>query len=207
MPTSPTLLFNEWITLVALHEELLASLGNDLFREYARGKSAFDLATTEICREIATRLARCQEHQDEVLRDFGPSTGLLGRGLAGWFAGRNLASFRASVLELQTQLGRRALGVYDTQPLLEGERHRDRCVAALRLGRTAERKWQEILCSRGRGPATPAAVQLLVQIYNLAGKLQLRPWLYRLLKLDMEREKVRLKRAFAQREKIDFQFL
>lgn len=187
MPTSPTLLFNEWITLVGLHEELLASIGNDLFREFARGKAAYDFATTEICREIATRLAQCQQHQDEVLRELGHGRGLLTRGLAGWYAERSLSSFRANVLELQLQLGRRALAVYDTQPLLEGQAHRDRCLASVRLGRAAERKWQEIVCLRGRrGASAPATVQLLVQMYNLAGKLQVRPWLFKLLGLDFE---------------------
>ncbi|MEW6283206.1 MAG: hypothetical protein AB1758_31645 [Candidatus Eremiobacterota bacterium] len=214
MQSSEALLFNEWITLTALHEEALAALGAELLRQYAAGTADYDPGTLELCREVGTQMARAREHRDELQAELagdGPTPGgkagnAVKKGLVSWYVQRNLESYRATIQDLKIQLGQRAVHASDTGPLLEGAQHLQRCRAAERLAREAERKWQQIVARNGQSSGgAPLMVQLLVQAYHLAGKLRVRPLLLKLLRLDLETEKVRLKRAFLQRERVELE--
>lgn len=219
MEKSTTLLFNEWITIVALQEEALLNLGHEVFRKFTEGQGdEYDPSSLELCRQIGELQARARDHRAELREEVGdtaaaPDARLTQKarsavksGLASWYINRNLEGYKSQVVENKITLGRRAVSAVEAgRPLLPDERHKGLCRYAARVGRDADRKWLEIQVAyksgKGRG-GSPFFLTILMQVFRLAGKTGLRPWLYKLLKYDEEAEKVKLRKAYSERDSI-----
>ncbi|MEW6279322.1 MAG: hypothetical protein AB1758_11905 [Candidatus Eremiobacterota bacterium] len=224
LPKNKVLLFNEWITLVSLHEEALLKIGHEVFRAFTEGRGeTYDQASLELCRQIGDLQTRSREHRAELQEEMAETTPTEGHqrlhkragaavrsGLVGWYINRNLEGYKSQVVDLKIQLGRRALSAIEDRPMIEGDRHKALCRYASRIGRDADRKWTEIQArsqSGDKSTMAPALLRVMTSFFHLAGKLGMRPLYYKMLGYDEEGEKVRLKKEYTERESIDLDTL
>lgn len=208
MAKSTTLLFNEWITIVALQEEALLNIGHELFRKFTDGQGDdYDQASLELCREIGELQARARDQRAEIREEAGDTSGSrVKEGLVGWYINRTLSGYKQQVIDNKIALGRKAVVACESgRPMQPDDRHKGLCKYAARIGRDADRKWLEIQVAHKSGKKSagnPLFLSILLSTFQLAGKMGVRPLLYKLLRYDAEGEKVKLRKAYSERDSV-----